>query len=115
MRCSETVGVLCDDLQKGRDAVPREILTETGLQSGPALASTLPVWQMSSGMLAEVRKILAFAKQKRMMILGGEIFHFQRHFLMTSYRDWAKFIAYLTTVHVIDSNRATVENPCGPS
>lgn len=66
-------------------------------------------------MHAEVRKILAFAKHKRIMPLGGEIFHFLRHFLMTSGRDWAKFIAYLTAVHLIDSNRVIIKNPCGPS
>lgn len=36
---------------------------------------------------AEVRKIVTFAKHKRMVPLGGEIFHFLRHFLMTSDKD----------------------------
>jgi len=78
------------------------------------LASTVLVQQVSSWMQAEVRKILAFAKHERMMPLG-EVFHFLRHFLMTSDRDWAKFVAYLATVHLIDSNRVTIKNPRGPS
>lgn len=115
MRCSGSVGVLCDDLQKGWDAVQREILTETSSHSGPVLAFTLLVRQMSSWVHAEVRKILAFAKHKRTMPLGGEIFHFLRHFLMTSDRRWAKLIAYLTTVHLVDANKVGIKNPCGPS
>lgn len=91
------------------------MLTETSSQSGPVLALTLLVWQMSSWMHAEVRKILASSKHKRMMPLGGEILRFLRHFLMTCDRDWAELIAYLTAVHLIDSNRVTIKKPCGPS
>lgn len=89
--------MLCDDLQKG-EMLFKEILTETGSHSGPVLAFTLLVWEMSSWVHAEVRKILTFAKHKRMVPLGGEIFHVLRHFLMTSDKNWAKFVAYLTAL-----------------
>lgn len=89
--------MLCDDLQKG-EVLFKEVRTETGSHSGPVLALTLLVWQMSSWVHAEVRKILTFAKLKRMVPLGGEIFNFLRHFLMTSDKDWAKLVAYLTAL-----------------